>query len=155
MRACEPAPELLQEISSYLQSHLIPEGEAFAAQPVGIPELPEPDISFTEAVVRLYTGAGMTANEFYKKANLSRQLFNTLVKRKDYRPTRTTVFACAIGLQLSLEQAKDLLLKAGYAFSASSRTDIIVQYFIENGIYDLDRINDVLYYYDQQPLGSI
>lgn len=119
-----------------------------------IPGIDEPDCSFSERVLQLVEKSGMTPKEFYSKANLTRQVFHVLNSNRDYRPTRTTAFACAIGLELSLEQTKELLMSAGYAFSHSLRTDIVVEYYIRNSIYDIARINDALFHYDLQVLGS-
>jgi len=153
--AKEPDSAVLQAIDRYLKQNMGDPEDTVAAQPYGYPDFPEPDLGFSEYVSLLLNESGISSSEFYKRANLSRQLFNTLTKHKDYRPSRTTVFACALALHLSLEQAKALLLSAGYAFSRSNRTDIIVQYFLEQEQYDIDRVNDVLYYYDLQPLGSM
>lgn len=119
-----------------------------------IPGIDKPDCSFSERVLQLVNKSGMTPKEFYSKANLTRQVFHVLNSNRDYRPTRTTAFACAIGLELSLEQTKELLMSAGYAFSHSLRTDIVVEYYIRNRIYDIDRINSALFHYDLQVLGS-
>lgn len=46
----------------------------------------------------------------------------------------------AIALELSIDEAKDLLNSAGFAFSRSSKTDIIVAYFLQNKLYDMFEI---------------
>ena len=119
-----------------------------------IPGINEPDSTFSERVLQFVEKSGMTPKEFYSKANLTRQVFHVLNSNRNYRPTRTTAFACAIGLELSFEQTKELLMSAGYAFSHSLRTDIIVEYYIRNRIYDIERINHALFHYDLQTLGS-
>ncbi|MDO5444441.1 MAG: hypothetical protein Q4F31_02345 [Eubacteriales bacterium] len=126
----------------------------YASSEDTIPGIDEPDFSFSERVLQFVEQAGMTPKEFYSKANLTRQVFHVMNSNRDYRPTRTTAFACAIGLELSLEQTKELLMSAGYAFSHSLRTDIVVEYYIRNRIYDIDRINNALFHYDLQVLGS-
>lgn len=49
--------------------------------------------------------------------------------------------AFTIALELSLDEAKDLLASAGFALSRSSKTDIIVAYFLQNKIYDMFELN--------------
>jgi GDP-D-mannose dehydratase len=60
----------------------------------------------------------------------------------------------ALALKLPIDESKELLRKAGYAFSKSDKTDIIVEYCIENHIYDIFRVNEILYTYEQPVLGS-
>ena len=67
------------------------------------------------------------------------------MRRKDYRPKAKTLYAFIIVLQLTLDDAVDLLASAGYAFSLANKLDIAVRYFIEQGISDLDEVNGVLY----------
>lgn len=53
-----------------------------------------------------------------------------------------------------MEETKELLMKAGYAFSPSSKLDRIIQYFISIGYYNIMEINAVLFEYDLNLLGS-
>lgn len=98
---------------------------------------------------------GYTDAECYKRAGLDRRVFSKIRSNPDYQPKKTTVLALAIGLKLSVHEAKKLLERAGYGFSSASRQDLIVQFFLEKEIYDIIKINEVLYKYGQSLLGSV
>ena len=64
------------------------------------------------------------------------------------------LFALAIALELTLDETDDLLERAGYALSHSQKFDVIVEFFIVSGKYDIFEINEVLFKYDQPLLGA-
>ncbi|MDO5516565.1 MAG: hypothetical protein Q4F66_03350 [Clostridium sp.] len=112
------------------------------------------DETFSEMVLRLIDEKGYTDVEVYKRANIDRKLFSKIRNNKNYNPTKKTVIALAIGMKLSLDESVDLLQKAGYSFSNSSKFDVIMKYFFEKREYDLFTINEALLCFEQPMLST-
>lgn len=164
--------DLKQDVQSYIDEHYVQEHyderrsllhveyRAMASMPMEashedlsalMDELDEP---FNVTLLRLIDEKGKTDVEVYKKANIGRKLFSKIRTGKGYMPGKRTILALAIALELNLQETDDLLKRAGYALSHSQKGDVIVEYFIIHGNYDIYEINEVLFAYDQALLGA-
>lgn len=120
----------------------------------------KPDESFSSMVMRKINESGISEVACYRAANITKQIFSKIRCSagedpiESYKPTKSTAMSLALALKLSLDEAKELLNKAGYAFSKSDKTDIIVEYCITNRIYDVLRVNEILFSYGLPVLGT-
>jgi O-acetyl-ADP-ribose deacetylase (regulator of RNase III)/transcriptional regulator with XRE-family HTH domain len=115
--------------------------------------LQELDQPFSETLRQLIKERGKTEVEVYKKANLDRKHFSKIRTGNGYVPSKRTILALAIALELDLEQANTLLAIGGYALSHANKADVIIEFFLKERQYDLFAINEVLFSYDQPLLG--
>ena len=115
--------------------------------------LAQVDESFAQLLLRKIDERQMTDADCYKRANIDRRLFNKIKNNPAYKPSKQTVLAFTIALEMSPDEAKELLERAGFALTHASKTDIVVEYFLKTRRYNIMDVNQVLFQLDLQPLG--
>ena len=111
------------------------------------------NLTFTDMLTRYINMKGWRDSKVYKAAQLDRRLFSKIMSDREYKPAKDTALALAIALELTLQQTNDLLDRAGYTLSHSNKRDVIIEYFIREGVHSLTDINEVLYKLDQKIIG--
>ena len=110
--------------------------------------------TWQQSLLRKIDEKGFSDSEVYKRAGVDRKLFSKIRCNEAYQPKKSTAVAFALALQLTLDETRDMLARAGYALSPSSRFDLIVEFFIENDVFDIDTINEALYDHGEALLGA-
>ena len=148
-----PPPAAQTNIFPLAAAPAVPE-TAQAVQP-GLEELlMNTDAGFSETLLRLIDRSGKKDADIYKKANIDRKLFSKIRSNPAYKPSKPTAVAFAIALELDLEETRDFIGRAGFALTHSSKFDIIVEYFILHGNYDVFALNEMLFAFDQPLIGA-
>lgn len=112
------------------------------------------DESFSSKLINILNEKNISNSQCYKKAHIDRRLFSKICCTPDYRPAKRTALALAVALELNLDETRDFIGAAGFSLSHSILFDVIVEFFISKGFYDIFEINEVLYAYDQCLLGQ-
>lgn len=111
------------------------------------------DMSFVDKLLEYINQKQLRDSTVYKAAQVDRRLFSKIVSDRTYKPSKDTCIAFVLALQLSLDEATDMLSRAGYTLSHSSKRDVIIEYFIREKVYNLNDINEILFRLEQKTLG--
>ena len=111
------------------------------------------NMSFVDKMLDYINIKHLRDSDVYKAAQVDRRLFSKIVSDRSYKPAKDTCIALSLALQLSLSEANDILSRAGYVLSHSSKRDVVIEYFFRERIYDLNDVNEILYRLDQKLIG--
>lgn len=111
------------------------------------------NVGFVEQMEEHIQEKGLKDSTVYKAAQIDRRLFSKIVSDRTYKPAKDTCVAIALALSLTLSQANDLLSRAGYTLSHSSKRDVILEFCFHEKLFDVDRVNDLLYRLGEKTLG--
>lgn len=144
---------LLQECKVYIENRGIPRlvrRRTFRMEELSLSEvelymLENQDASFNEILFMLIDRTGEKDSVIYKRARIDRRLFSKIRSSKKYSPSKKTVIALCLALELSRDDADTLLSSAGYSLSRSDDYDLAISFFISKRIFDFDTINEILY----------
>jgi O-acetyl-ADP-ribose deacetylase len=147
-------PETLTALRAYLKERHLPEESSAGmclceAPPELSSYIARAGVPFSRRLLQFIRTSGLDEVDVYKRAHIDRKLFSKIRSDPSYQPKKTTVIAFALALRLSLDETMELLSSAGFALSGSTRFDLIIRYFVERGVYDLFKINDALYDFEQ------
>ncbi|MEH7883956.1 hypothetical protein V7654_06485 [Bacillus sp. JJ1609] len=108
-----------------------------------------------DVLFKMIDKKGATDAEIYKKAGMDRRLFSKIRSNPKYRPSKNTVLALALALELNKKETDKLLSSAGYSLSDSDTSDLIIQFCIEKKIYNILQVNHALDYFSMKPLSGV
>ncbi len=109
--------------------------------------------TFTEELIRLIRKSGKKDSAIYKAADIDKRLFSKIMSDFNYKPSKDTAIALALALRLSFEDMQNLISRAGYTITHSSKRDLIIEFFFQKKQYRLIELNDALYRFGEKPLG--
>ena len=153
--AAEFLPELLEKDEALYDAMPMMGAEAPAG---GKPDLSDMmknmDATFSDTLMALIDASGEKPSKIYNSAGVSKQVFSKINSNSNYQPSKATAIAFCLALNLNLEETQDLLARAGFTLSKSSLFDVIIMYCIENKIYNVVFVNNLLFERDLPQLGS-
>ena len=110
--------------------------------------------TFSEMLIRLIAESGEKNSKIYTRANIDRRHFSKIANHREYQPSKQTALAFAVALKLDFDETQKLLATAGYTLNNANLADVIVSFFIEYKIFDVDLVNQALYKHKLPLLGG-
>ena len=111
------------------------------------------NMSFVDKMLDYINIKHLRDSDVYKAAQVDRRLFSKIVSDRSYKPAKDTCIALSLAIKLSLSEANDILSRAGYVLSHSSKRDVVIEYFFREQIYNLNDVNEILFRLEQKLIG--
>ncbi|WP_129688345.1 hypothetical protein [Gottfriedia acidiceleris] len=158
--------EFLIELQIYVKRHLdevkieelhFSKNEMYAAEPLENLEI-EAFIknklkpTFRELLFNFIDKKNVSDPLIYKKAGIDRKHFSKIRSIPNYHPKKNTIIALSLALELDKIETSELLSSAGYTLSDSDSNDLVIRFFLEKNIYDIDLVNEALNHFNLNPL---
>lgn len=112
------------------------------------------ELSFQQHLLKLIIEKDLDNTTVYKRSNVTKGAFSKILCGDTKKPQKKTVLGLCIGLQLTLEEAEELLASADMAFNPYNKRDKLVIQCITHGQYDIDEVNAMLFVCEQPLLGN-
>lgn len=112
------------------------------------------DITFSKKLTLYMHERDITTSLIYKRSFIDRKLISKICTSDNYHPSKQTVFALCIALRLNLKESEEFLTLAEYSFSCHKKYDLIIKFLLDNQVYDIDVINDILFHFEQPCFGQ-
>ena len=109
--------------------------------------------TFSKLVKDYMRVKNITTKDIYRNSLINRKLFSALNVNDYYIPSKETAIMYCFALNLNYNESLELLSSAGYTLYKYSNFDIIIKYFLEHRIYNIDKLNDTLYSYTKRCIG--
>lgn len=139
----------------YDSSKILSSLKGFSNPPTRILETIEKNtnLSFVDKMLEYIDKKHWRDSKVYKAAQIDRRLYSKIVSDRSYKPAKDTCIAICFALNLPLNEANDMLSRAGYTLSHSSKRDVIIECLFHEKVYEIDAINMVLFDLGQKTLG--
>jgi len=100
--------------------------------------------TFSEIVMAYVKDKDKNETTLCEKYQLEKNFFSNLRSDKNYHPSKGEAVIMAFAFKLNLEETKALFKSAKHSLSNSSKSDLIIRFFIDNKEYSLGDLNYVL-----------
>ena len=101
--------------------------------------------TFNELLFEYIEKSNISDVELYKNAYIDRRLFSKIRSYNEYHPSFGTVTLLALALKLSSNDYENLLKSASYSLPLNSYINITLKYCFDEKIYNINRVNELLY----------
>lgn len=99
------------------------------------PWLNDIEKTFAELMIDWMNKKDIKNQDLWKKANIDRRLFSKILSGG--HPSKKTAILLSLALELELDDALDLLSRAGYTLSHSIKEDLVVEWHIKNKVFSV------------------